>query len=384
MKHKSYSFLTFLVLMLCFPGMMNAQNNTIKSEVLDSRQQHIVMISSFTAMGDLVQLQKALSNGLDAGLTVNEIKEVLVHLYAYCGFPRSLQGINTFIALLDIRKAKGINDKVGREATSVKNNLSKYEQGKKALETLTGRPEIDPKVGYAAFAPVIDTFLKEHLFADIFGRDVLSNTDREIATISALICLGGVEPMMQGHIRIALHLGMSEAELSAMLSLIGAKVGKEEADAGRQVLSTLTKSAVVQNSGDTTISSNNILAKGVKAPAHNFTGIVWVNMVVQAQDGLDCSVGVVTFEVGARTNWHSHPGGQLLLVTEGKGLYQERGKLVRVIQKGEVVKCPPGVAHWHGASPDTKLTHIAIAPNAEKGAALWLQRVTDEEYKSFK
>jgi 4-carboxymuconolactone decarboxylase len=231
---------------------------------------------------------------------------------------------------------------------------------------------------------VIDTFLKEHLFADIFGRDILSYTEREMATLSALICLGGVEPMMQGHMRIALHLGMSETQLQEMLSLIEKQVGKEEAAAGWRVLSSVTNSNARLNATDSTKSDNNIFAKGVRAPITNFTGTVWVNMVVQAQDGLDCSVGVVTFEEGARTNWHIHPGGQALLVTEGKGYYQERGKLVRIIQKGDVVKCPPGIEHWHGALPDTNLTHIAIALNAEKGAAVWLQRVTDEEYKSFK
>ena len=107
-------------------------------------------------------------------------------------------------------------------------------------------------------------------------------------------------------------------------------------------------------------------------------------MVVQAQDQLDCLIGVVTFEPGARTNWHSHPGGQILLVTEGKGYYQERGQPIRVIKKGDAVKCPPGIEHWHGASPDTQLAHIAIATNAEKGNAVWLQRVTEEEYNSLK
>lgn len=167
----------FLVIGLFFSG------------VLQGKQQSIVTISALTAKGDLVQLQKALNEGLDAGMTVNEIKEVLVHLSAYCGFPRSLQSINTFIAVLDERKAKGVTDKVGREATPAKNSGSKYEQGKKALETLTGQRERETKTGYAAFAPIIDTFLKEHLFADIFGRNILTYTEREIATVSALVSL---------------------------------------------------------------------------------------------------------------------------------------------------------------------------------------------------
>lgn len=87
------------------------------------------------------------------------------------------------------------------------------------LETLTGQPERAPKTGYAAFAPVIDTFLKEHLFADIFDRDILTYTEREIATLAALTSLGGVEPMMRGHMGIALHLGIKDSELRQMLSI---------------------------------------------------------------------------------------------------------------------------------------------------------------------
>ena len=377
----------FLILGLfvsCLTKDLNAQQTMNTNQPLDRKHQSIITISAFTAKGDLVQLQKALSDGLDAGLTVNEIKEVLVHLYAYCGFPRSLQGINTFMAVLEARTAKGIIDRAGKQATPVKNSLSKYERGKKALETLTDQPEREPKTGYAAFSPVIDTFLKEHLFADIFGRDILSYSEREIATISALVSLGGVEPMMQGHIQIALNLGITESEFREMLSLIEAKVGKEEADAGRWVLSTVTNSNARHNATDTTKSNSNIFTRGRRASANHFTGIVWVNMVVQAQDQLDCSVGVVTFEPGARTNWHSHPGGQVLLVSEGKGYYQERGQPIRVIKKGDAVKCPPGIEHWHGASPDMQLAHIAIATNAEKGNAVWLQRVTEEEYNSLK
>jgi quercetin dioxygenase-like cupin family protein/alkylhydroperoxidase/carboxymuconolactone decarboxylase family protein YurZ len=358
---------------------LNAQQTTNKS--LDKKYQSIIAISALTAKGDLLQLQKALGDGLDAGLTINEIKEVLVHLYAYCGFPRSLQGINTFIAVLESRKAKGITDKIGREATPDKSGLSKYQRGKNALQTLTGQAEREPKTGYAAFAPVIDTFLKEHLFADIFDRDILTYSEREIVTVSALTSLGGVEPMMQSHIRIALRLGITESQLREMLSIIEASVGKEEADAGRRVLSGITNSTATQ-SATNTAGTNNIYAKGVRAPATNFTGVAWVNMLVQPQDKLDASIGVVTFEPGARTNWHKHPGGQILVVTEGKGYYQERGQPVRIMQKGDVVKCLPNVEHWHGGSPDTKVTHVAIGPNAEKGNAVWLERVTDEEFNS--
>lgn len=150
------------------------------------------------------------------------------------------------------------------------------------------------------------------------------------------------------------------------------------------VLGLISFKAIAQQETGMSKGQRMLYAKGVKAPASNFTGTVWVNMLVTSQDQLDCGAGSVTFEPGARTNWHMHPGGQALLVTAGKGLYQEKGGSVRVIKKGEVIICPPGIAHWHGATPKKKLTHIAISANAEKGPAVWLQKVTNEEYHNFK
>lgn len=221
---------------------INSQNETAEAQQLSAKQQSIVAISALTAKGDLPKLNKAINGGLDAGLTVNEIKEVLIHLYAYCGFPRSLNGLNTLITVLEDRKKKGIKDETGRDATPIADAGSKYERGKKNLEKLTGRPEPATKTGYAAFSPEIEVFLKEHLFADIFDRDVLNYTDREIVTISALISLGGVEPQLQSHMGIGLNVGVSEDGLKQILSLVETNVGKKEADAGRKVLSDLIAS----------------------------------------------------------------------------------------------------------------------------------------------
>ena len=206
------------------------------SSALTPRQQSIVVISALTAKGDLPKLQSALATALDAGLTVNEAKEVLVHLYAYCGFPRSIRGLQTLMAVLDERKQKGITDNMGKETTPITSRAPKYERGKKVLEQLTGQSETGPKRGYSAFSPEIDVFLKEHLFADIFERDVLSYTDRELTTISVLTSIGGVEPMLQSHLGICLHIGLTEAQLKQALSLIGANVGESAAEAGQVAL----------------------------------------------------------------------------------------------------------------------------------------------------
>ncbi|WP_221393592.1 carboxymuconolactone decarboxylase family protein [Dyadobacter sp. NIV53] len=216
-----------------------AANKTFKSDSLDTKQRSIVSISAFTAKGDLQGLKQALNEGLIAGLTINEVKEELIHLSAYCGFPRSLNGINTFNTVLTERKSKGIADPEGQKPSKVA-DVNKYQTGKKVLESLTGRSETGPKTGYAAFIPAIDTLLKEHLFNDIFTRGVLDNKQRELSTISALTALGGVESQLGGHIGICLNLGFTEQQIRQLLSIIEIKIGKNEAAAGMQVLERIT------------------------------------------------------------------------------------------------------------------------------------------------
>ena len=208
---------------------------------LTAKQQHIIKIAAFTATGDLVSLQKALSDGLDAGLTINQIKEVLVHLYAYCGFPRSIRGLQTFMTVLDQRKAKGIVDVKGAEAAAITSQRSKYERGKEILGNLTGVSQDAPPAGYSAFAPVIDTFLKEHLFADIFERNVLTYAERELVTVSVLSSIGGAEPMLNSHLKICLNVGLTADQLQQFVSIIKTTIGKKEGDAAQKILDDVLK-----------------------------------------------------------------------------------------------------------------------------------------------
>ena len=130
--------------------------------------------------------------------------------------------------------------------------------------------------------------------------------------------------------------------------------------------------------------SNAIFPKGNKASNEFFTGNVWVNVLAPADSVFNTQIGSVTFEAGARTHWHRHGGGQMLLVTDGTGYYQEKGKLVQIIRKGDVVKCPPDVEHWHGASVESAMTHLAVNTNTQKKIVTWLNPVTEEAYRGKK
>jgi len=347
-----------LITIVVLTAILSISINQLKAQNMDNslntKQQKIVTIAANTAIGNLEALRTELDGGLDAGLTINQINEVLVQMYAYAGFPRSLQAINTFMSVLDERKLNGISDPQGQQVSPVTGNRDKYTRGRETLETLT---KTDQKTisGANAFAPAIDQYLKEHLFADIFDRDILTYFERELATISALSAMQGVEPMLQSHKNMGRNVGFTDAQLAQVAYLVNSSV------------------------------SDNLFPKGNPNDPSHFTGEVYLYPVVDgAQTDGYYVAGSVTFMPGARTHWHTHPSVQTLIITEGEGWYQEKGKPVVKLTKGSVVPIPVNVEHWHGASADSKLVHIAVTNIKDGNAVTWMTPVTDEEYNSVK
>jgi len=217
-------------------------NNMDKHRALNKRQQCIIPIAAFTADGDINHLKPALNQGLDGGLTVNEIKEVLVHLYAYTGFPRSLNALFAFMEVMDERKAKGIEDDMGKEATPVSSDLNKDEYGAKVRAKLAGRKTDISGARWQQFSPAIDTFLKEHLFADLFVRDVISHQDRELATIAALANMKGTEGQLRFHLGAAMNTGLTQGQLENFISVVRTTVGKVQAEKAQKILTEVLNS----------------------------------------------------------------------------------------------------------------------------------------------
>jgi len=358
-----------------------AQTKTDTTTSLNKKERSIVSISAYTAKGNMPKLHNALNDGLDAGLTVNEVKEALVQLYAYAGFPRSLNALHTLMDVLKERKQKGINDVQGKEPKPLPTDKSKLQFGTEMQTKLVGQPV---RGEVYAFAPAIDLFLKEHLFGDIFGRDNIDWKTREIATISALAGLGGVENQLRSHFNVGIYNGLTEAQLVELVTIIQTKVSTKDGIAANDVLQTVLKKSPAVTVNHQTNKENKpelIFPTGNKITNNNFTGTAYLQPLVGSDSLNQTSVGNVTFEPGARTNWHYHPGGQILLVIDGVGYYQEKGSPKRILRKGDTVKCPPNVTHWHGASVDSGFVQVAIT-NTQKSAVVWLQHVTDEEYKS--
>jgi quercetin dioxygenase-like cupin family protein/alkylhydroperoxidase/carboxymuconolactone decarboxylase family protein YurZ len=375
--------LAFLVAMAFGPAMSIAltdKTSTTMSneETLSGKQRTIPPIAAATATGDMPRLNTALNAGLDAGLTVSDAKEILVQLYAYTGFPRSLNALGELMKVLDARKQRGVNDTPGSEPRPVPTGAELKALGTANQTKLSGAPVKGPLFD---FAPAIDEYLKTHLFGDIFARDNVDWQTREIATVGALAALPGVESQLRSHIRISMNVGLTATQLRIASDAL-AQAGQLEAAARlRAELGADPASGQVMGStAEQQIARADTQAASEGAP-ENFTGRVHVQPVWPAEGGINASGGMVTFEPGARSAWHTHPLGQRLMVISGIGLTQEWGKPVQVIHAGDVVSCPPGVKHWHGATATTAMTHLAVTGALDGKNVTWLEHVSDEQYR---
>ncbi len=354
--------------MMCATIAVKAQKEM--NETLSKRQQSLIAVAAYEAKGDLEGLKTAVDEALDGNLTVNEVKEALSQLYAYTGFPRSLNALATLQAAVKEREAKGLHVSEGREATPLPASYDALSQGTEVQTRLCGGTPYN-----YAFAPATDYYLKAHLFGDIFARDVLSHTDRELVTVSALASIDGVEPQLKSHVRGAKNMGVSDAELHALPGVLAARVGDTEAFRASK--------AVAEYYGEPFSEGKPIqdmvFPKGElnTAYAKYFIGNSWLAPL--ASGGLHMSN--VTFEPRCRNNWHiHHKGGQVLICVGGEGWYQEWGKAARRLRPGDVVDIPAEVKHWHGATAGSWFQHIAIAVPAEGASNEWLEPVADSEY----
>ena len=322
---------------------LEAQN---KMNSLTAKEQQIAAISANTAQGNLADLKQALNAGLDAGLTVNEIKEVLTQLYAYCGFPRSLNALGTFMAVVKERSNKDAQGKLPSPLPSGKS----IDFGTANQTKLIGS---EVKGEIYDFAPAIDEYLKGHLFGDIFARDNLNWKTREIVTVAALAAMSGTEPQLNGHINIAKHNGVTDAQIAEILAIVHPEPRKVS-----------PFPVGVENTGY----------------AQYFSGKSYLAPLTQDKR-LNTPVFNVTFEPGCRNNWHKHTGGQMLIAVGGVGFYQERGKAARKLLPGDVVEIAPDIEHWHGASPDSYFAHLAVECNPATNKNIWLEAVSDTDYQ---
>lgn len=356
--------------------MSKCENDKMKLSFSAEQAAWMSAIACNEAKGGLVALESAIHNGLEAELTVSQIKEAFSQLYAYTGFPRSLNALGVLQKVVESRKSKDKRVIMGEDASALPDDYDALERGTAVQTQLTGKP-----FNYE-FAPATDYYLKAHLFGDIFARDNLTYADRELVTVSALSGLEGVEPQLKAHIAGARNMGVSEEQLQGIVVALAANGLLSEAGRLAKAYDELSNS----DSGLTVERSNSASGPTTKwsvgspnsAYAQYFVG----QSYLQPYFG---GVANVTFEPRCRNNWHVHHGAvQVLICVSGKGWYQEWKKPAVPLTPGTVIAIPEGVKHWHGASADSWMQHLAIHTQEQPGATNeWLEPVNDEQYNSL-
>ncbi len=338
---------------------------------LTEKQQCMAAIACLEAKGDITNLEKAISAGLDSKLTINQIKEALAQLYAYTGFPRSLNGLTALQNVLKERQSRGISDAEGTDANALPSNYNALAQGSEVQTRLCGGKPFN-----YTFSPSIDYYLKAHLFGDIFVRDNLTFAERELVTVCALSGMKGVGAQLKAHVYGARNMGLSYDEIHAIPAVLKEKVGDIEAWRAAKAISEHYNEPFEEGEPIEEM----VFPKGEPntAYAQYFIGNSYLAPLLK-NGALPMSN--VTFEPRCRNNWHiHHKGGQILICVGGRGWYQEYGKPAQPLKPGDVVNIPAEVKHWHGAAKDCWFQHIAIAVPAQDASNEWLEPVSDEEY----
>jgi alkylhydroperoxidase/carboxymuconolactone decarboxylase family protein YurZ len=211
---------------------MNATRTA--SEALSPRQQSIIPIAAFAAAGDIARLNTALEQGLDAGLTINDAKEILVQVYAYAGFPRSLNALGELMKVAEARKQRGVKDAQGPlPSRPIPTGDALRAAGTANQTKLVGAPV---KGALFDFAPAIDEYLKTHLFGDVFERDNLDWPSRELATVGMLAALPGAESQLQSHMGISMNVGITATQLEQLTQVLADRVDATAAGRAREAL----------------------------------------------------------------------------------------------------------------------------------------------------
>ena len=318
---------------------------TVNAQTLTERQKGLAACACLMAQGDLERLEPAVKMALDNGVTINELKEAFSQLYAYTGFPRSLNALGVLNKVLDNKQPSWQEGKSWKRPEIWDDAAKALKQGTEVQTKLSGR-----SFDYN-FCPQDDYYLKSHLFGDIFASDQLSAADREIVTVAALSGLEGVAPQLAAHKQGAVNMGNSQELVDELC-------------------------AWLDSEGYT------LRSKWPKGEPNPY-GKYFIGQSYLA----DVGGGVinVTFEPRCRNNWHiHHKAVQVLICVSGRDWYQEWGKEPQELTPGTVIAVPAEVKHWHGAQRGSWLQHLTYHKDIQEGASNeWCEAVSNEQYDAL-
>jgi 4-carboxymuconolactone decarboxylase len=331
------------------PGMAAYTDEVLFGQVwpgpgLSQRDRSLVVIAALIATDKPAQLRGHLGRALDNGVTPIEASGVLTHLAFYAGWPSAVTSLAVFD---EVYTARDVDTA--------------------ALAPFAARPASSRPVsaGDDAFAPGFTRLTKTVILDDLWRRTDLVPRDRLLVTISALTALGEAD-QIPDLIRQSSTVGLTRADVGEALTHLAFYVGWPRVTRALEVLKTVPEWSAASAAST--------------APSGNFTGRVAVTSPFEGSGRSALSGATVTFEPGARSRWHRHPHGQLLVVMSGQGWTQIEGEPVREMNPGDVIFTPPGVSHWHGGTRSSGLTHVAVSEDRDGAPVQWLEHVTDAEF----
>ena len=354
------------------PEMMSVLQKYIFGEVftigkLDNKTREMLTVTTLTAQQTLPQLKAHINALLNTGATPNEVREVIYQCAPFIGFPKTLNAISVMNEVFVERKIP-----LPLENASTTNENNRYKEGLKIQKPLYGDEIKNSLEGLPNnVGDKVARLLSEVCFGDFYTRKGLDLKTRELLVLAILIT-DGSESTLKSHIKGNLKAGNTKEDIVSAIIQCMPYVGFSKTFKALYIF----KDAIGENIMQQPFSQGEI-----NPYSEYFTGVTHLNMLVQKDEMWNSSIGNVTFEKGARTNWHKHSGGQILLVTAGEGRYQEKGKEIQILKTGDVVKIPKDVVHWHGAAPDCEFAHISIETNIPNNQTTWLEKVSDVEYK---
>lgn len=335
------------------------------SDTLSQRDRSIVTVSALIAMGRAEQLNSHARIALENGVTPEEISEILAHMAFYAGWPAAISSV---YVVEEVFEREGVSAEIDIDPDLLDQDAD-AESARAATVNNTMRP-IAP-----AFADETD----EVLFGDLWLRPGLAPRDRSLATVSALIAMGQAD-QLPFHLGRAIDAGLTVDEAQAMLQHIAHYVGWPKASSAIGPMGNVLreKGLIETAAAEITVVRPGDAEASIGAP-ENFTGEARVTSRFAAPDAA-MGGGMVEFEAGAHTAWHTHPLGQTLYVTAGCALVQAEGQPPVTAGPGEIVQIPPHVRHWHGATADQPMSHLALSESSDGQSVTWMDLVADEDY----
>jgi 4-carboxymuconolactone decarboxylase len=335
---------------------------------LTKRDRSLVTISALIAGGKVEQLRGHLARALDNGVKPSEVSGTLTHLAFYSGWPNAVSAV-------------GVARKLFAERGIADDQIPAATMAPIPIEAATDRARaasVDATV--APTAPNLARFTNDVLFADLWRRPDLTPRDRSLVTVAALT-MAGDDAQLPFHIRRALDNGVTVDQLSEVMTHLAFYAGWPKAMTGAELVRTAVQKPEATDARASTVVARRGGGPLREGPVTNFTGKVQVSAPFMAATPSRLGGATVTFQPGARTNWHSHPLGQTLIVTEGVGWTQMEGGPVVEMRPGDVVIAPPGVRHWHGASLSSAMSHVAVAEAVDGKVVDWFEPVPDQVYR---